>query len=135
MTEDELVKLKEMSRLLDKAYDHYFSYEGHCKSYEGSIELQYGTYWDRQENPADLKITGVHIRSYVFCRSGRDEFFDSVDEALAEITKWYEEEMSYDPHSPEALENNRLMDEMAADFITNMTTRGRLEIIKLNDDF
>jgi hypothetical protein len=36
--------------------------------------------------------------------------------------------MAYDYESPEALENQRLMDEMAADFLDKMIESGRMTI-------
>lgn len=131
MTDSE--KLSEISRLLDEAYKHYFSYEGHSKSSEGYIHVEYGNYWDRSDNPTDLKIKSIHIYSYVFCSQGRSEDFDSVDEALATVRGWHATEMAYNPKTPDAVENNRLMDEMAAEFIQKMMDDGKLYIHKLGD--
>lgn len=127
-------KLAEISRLLDEAYKHYFSYEGHCKSSEGYMHVEYGNYWDRAENPTDLKVKSVHIYSYVFCCQGRSQDFDSIDEALETVRGWHAEEMAYDPNTPEALENQRLMDEMAGEFISKMMDEGRLTVIEVTDE-
>ena len=127
-------KLAEISRLLDEAYKHYFSYEGHCKSSEGYMHVEYGNYWDRSENPTELKVKSVHIYSYVFCRQGRSEDFDSIDEALEVVHGWHADEMAYDPNTPEALENNRLMDEMAGEFIQSMMESGRLTVIDIDKE-
>lgn len=134
MNQDDYKKLQEISQMLNEAYEHYFSYEGHCKSYEGTIEIDYGNFWDRKEDPSNLTIQGVHIKSYVFCTSGRAEYFDSVDDALKEVTNWYNYEMSYDPNSPENLEAQKELDNIAREFITNMTDVGRLTIININEE-
>ena len=131
MTPDEYQKLQEISRLLKEAYDHYFEYEGHCKSAEGRISIDYGTLWDR-EDPNDMSIRGVEIYSYVFCREGRSQFFTTVDVALEVVRGWHVEEMAYDYNSPEALENQRMMDEMAADFLEKMIDSERLTIIDVD---
>ncbi len=128
MNPQEYAKLQEISRLLNEAYDHYFEYEGHCKSAEAQIEVGYGNLWDRQDDPSNLKVQYVHIYSYVFCRDGRAKSWQSVDEALEEVRGWHAEEMAYDYNSPEALENQRLMNEMAAEFLESMIDSGRLEV-------
>lgn len=133
MLPEEFRKLQEISRLLKEAYDHYFEYEGHCKSAEGQIEVSYGNLWER-ENPYDLSIKSVYIYSYVFCREGRSKSWDTVDEALEEVRGWHADEMAYDYNSPEAKENQRLMDEMAADFLEKMIDSGRLTIIDVPGD-
>lgn len=130
----DIEKLQEISRLLDEAYKHYFSYEGHCKSYEGHISISYGNYWDRQDNPTSLPVTGIHISSYVFGGIDRGQDFDTIDEALEAVRSWHTEEMAYDPNTPEAIENRRLMDEMAGEFISKMMDQGRLTIIEIDGD-
>ena len=133
MTPDEFSKLQEISRLLKEAYDHYFEYEGHCKSAEGQIEVSYGNLWER-ENPYNLSIKSVYIYSYVFCRDGRSKSWDTVDEALEEVRGWHAEEMAYDYNSPEAIENRMLEDQMAAEFLSEMLESGRLTIIDVGDE-
>ena len=136
MTPDDYSKLQEISRLLNEAYDHYFQYEGHCKSSEGRIEVSYGNLWDRQDNPDNLPIESIYIYSYVFCRDGRSKTWDSIDDALEEVRGWHAEEMAYDFNSPEALENQRLMDEMAGEFLDEMMQSGRLTVhyVDLEDE-
>ena len=133
MTPDEFSKVQEISRLLKEAYDHYFEYEGHCKSAEGHIAIDYGNLWDR-ENPYDLKVRGIEIYSYVFCVEARAQYFESIDEALETVRGWHKAEMEYNYNSPEALENQRLMDEMAAEFLEGMIESGRLTIIDVSED-
>lgn len=135
MNTEDAEKLAEISRLLHEAYEHYFTYEGHCKSGEGRISVYYGNFWERQDNPGELKITGIDIYSYVFVEGGaRSQYFDSVDEALETVRRWHADEMAYDPNTPEEIENRRLMDEMASDFISKMMNDGRLRIINVGED-
>lgn len=127
-------KLQEISRLLDEAYTHYFEYEGHCKSSEGFISIEYGNLWDRRETPGEMPIKNVHIYSYVFCREGRSQDFESLDAALETVRGWHAEEMAYDYNSPEAIENREVMDKMAAEFIKEMMDNGKLTIIEVGDN-
>jgi hypothetical protein len=131
VTPDEFSKVQEISRLLREAYDHYFEYEGHCKSSEGQIDISYGNLWER-EDPNELKVESIYIYSYVFCRGERSKTWDTIDEALEEVRGWHAEEMAYDYNSPEALENQRLMSEMAAEFLDEMMDSGRLTIIQVD---
>jgi hypothetical protein len=85
-------KLIKIRKLLKEAYDHYFDncQDCGCKSGEGHISLEFGNYW---EDPnCELNITSVCIGSYVF-GPHRTHCFNTLDEALAEVSKWYEEEM------------------------------------------
>lgn len=134
MTPEDYAKIQSISQMLNEAYEHYFSYEGHCKSYEGTIQIDYGNFWERNEDPSNLTIKGVHISSYVFCSQGRHEHFDSVDEALEAVTKWHKDEMAYDPNTPEEIENREEMDKLAYEFVTNMNQSGRLQIIEVFGD-
>lgn len=130
---NDLEKLAEISRLLDEAYKHYFEYEGHCKSSEGFISIEYGNYWDRKQNPTQLPIKNVHIYSYVFCREGRSQDFDSLDEALETVREWHAKEMAYDYNSPENIAAREEMDQFAAQFIEKMTKEGRLTVIDVSE--
>src|SRR6218665_3193030 len=52
MNEADLIKLRELTLLLDLAYLHHF--EGgnrNAKSAEGTIRLEFGNFWYRKENP------------------------------------------------------------------------------------
>lgn len=126
---NDIEKLQEISRLLDEAYTHYFSYEGHCKSSEGFISIEYGNLWDRRDNPLELPIKNVHIYSYVFCEQGRSQDFDTLDDALETVREWHAREMEYDPNTPEAIENREEMDRIAGEFISKMMENGKLTII------
>ena len=85
-------KLLKIRKLLKEAYDHYFRLsDGHCKSSEGFISLEFGDYWS--DATCECKITGVCIGSYVF-GPHRTHYYSSLDEALKEVIKWHKEEMS-----------------------------------------
>lgn len=133
MNQSDHQKLTEISRLLDEAYKHYFEYEGHCKSSEGFISVEYGNYFERADNPTELDIKGVYIYSYVFCKDGRSQDFSSIDEALETVREWHREEMSYDYQSEEAVEDRRLATEMAINFLNTMEKEGRLTVINIDD--
>lgn len=134
ITPEEYEKLQEISALLNEAYEHYFSYEGHCKSYEGTIQIDFGNYWGRTDDPTNLTIQSVHISSYVFCTQGRHEYFDSVDEALQEVRKWHANEMAYDPNTPEEIEMREYFDAQAAELLTSLMEQGKLEIHLISDE-
>jgi len=128
---EDYTKLEEIHRLLEEAYSHYFEYEGHCKSSEGFVSIEYGTLWDRRET--GLAISNVHIYSYVFCKEGRHQDFDSLDKALETVREWHAEEMAYDYNTPEAVAVRREMDQLASDFIEKLEADGRLTIIEIGD--
>jgi hypothetical protein len=119
-------KLQEIHRLLDEAYSHYFEYEGHCKSSEGFISIEYGNLWDRRDS--GLHIRNVHIYSYVFCTEGRSQDFASLDEALATVREWHAKEMAYDYNAPEEIAAREEMDKVAYEFIADMEKKGRLHV-------
>ena len=133
MTPEEFFKVQEISRLLKEAYDHYFEYEGHCKSAEGRIEISYGNLWERGDSH-ELKVESIYIYYYVFCRGERSKTWDTIDDALEEVRGWHAEEMAYDYNSPEALENQMIMDQMAGEFLSEMLESGRLTIVEVGDD-
>jgi hypothetical protein len=85
-------KLIKIRKLLKEAYDHYFKFckDCGCKSGEGHISLEFGNYWE--DPKCELNITSVCIGSYVF-GPHRTHCFNTLDEALEEVTKWHEEEM------------------------------------------
>jgi len=85
-------KLLKIRRLLKEAYDHYFEHsDGHSKSGEGFISLEFGDYWS--DKNCECNIKAVCIGSYVF-GPHRTHYYDSLDEALEEVTKWHKEEMN-----------------------------------------
>jgi len=94
MNQSDFHKLIKIRKLLKEAYDHYFEYsDGHCKSSEGSISIEFGDYWN--DKNCECKITSINIYSYVL-GSSRLHYFDSLDKALETVLQWYREEMSTD---------------------------------------
>jgi hypothetical protein len=134
MNKEDYEKLEEIQRLLDEAYDHYFKYESHAKSYEGSIAVHYNNYWDRRNDETGLKIKYIEISSYVFCRQGRQEHFDTVDEALATVREWHRDEMAFDYNAPEFVEANKELDEAINDWFDEMQSEGRLHIHMIGEE-
>lgn len=83
--------LEEIQGLLDEAYDHYFEVsDGYCKSIEGVINLDFGTYFARRDG--DYKEPSVTIYSYVLGPS-RSHYFETIAEALLAVREWHAEEM------------------------------------------
>ena len=94
MNDKDFQKLIQIRKLLKEAYDHYFeNTDGHCKSQEGHISVEFGNYWEDKE--CEMKITSVNIYSYVF-GSSRSHYYDTVDEALEVVKRWHKEEMTTD---------------------------------------
>jgi hypothetical protein len=92
MNQSDFHKLIKIRKLLKEAYDHYFEYsDGHCKSSEGSISIEFGDYWS--DKNCEGKITGVNIYSYVL-GSSRLHYFDTLDKALETVVQWHNEEMA-----------------------------------------
>jgi hypothetical protein len=92
MNRSDFHKLIKIRQLLKEAYDHYFEYsDGHSKSSEGSISIEFGDYWSDKE--CEGKITGVNIYSYVL-GSSRLHYFDNLDKALETVVQWHDEEMT-----------------------------------------
>jgi hypothetical protein len=94
MNESDFNKLKQIRKLLKEAYDHYFQYsDGHCKSSEGYIGLDFGDYWS--DKNCECNVTGVQIYSYVLGPS-RLHYFDTIDKALQTVIQWHRNEMNTD---------------------------------------
>ena len=95
MNESDFNKLKKIRQLLKEAYDHYFKFsvDGHCKSSEGYIGLDFGNYWE--DKNCELKITGVQIYSYVL-GPDRLHYFKSLDNALDAVVQWHRDELNTD---------------------------------------
>lgn len=92
MKQSDVDKIIKIRKLLKEAYDHYFKYsDGHCKTGEGHISLEFGDYWSDKE--CECKITGVSIYSYVLGPS-RSHYFKDLDEALGTVVQWHGEEMN-----------------------------------------
>ncbi len=95
MKQSDWNKLKQIRQLLKEAYDHYFEFseDGHCKSSEGHISIDFGNYWE--DKNCELKITGVNIYSYVLGPS-RSHYFKDLDTALDTVVQWHSEQMKTD---------------------------------------
>lgn len=131
VTQAEQDMLVEISRLLAEAYAHFFSYEGHCKSSEGHISLEFGNLWGR-ENPTRFGVTGISVYSYVFCTEGRSQAWDTIAEALETVREWHAVEMAYDPNAPEEVAGRKAADAAAAQFLDEMAAAGKLDITIVN---
>lgn len=95
ITEQEMKDLEEIRRLLDEAYAHYFANsDGHCKSSEGYIGLQFTNYFERRDGEP-FGIKGVEIYSYVL-GPNRSHTFADTNEALVSVRSWHEREMETD---------------------------------------
>ncbi|MEV4939588.1 hypothetical protein [Streptomyces zaomyceticus] len=95
----EAADLAEIVRLLDEAYAHYFSYEGHCKRDEGYVGLHFNNVHDRRGGDP-FGIETVDVYSYVLGPS-RMHSFRSTSAALEAVREWHAQEMAYDPNSEE----------------------------------
>lgn len=96
----EMEKLAELTALLDEALRHALQYDSHCKSSENAISLDFGHYWNRNPDGGIglLGAPAVSIYSYVLNLKGggRQHFYDSIDEALADVRRAHREEMEHD---------------------------------------
>jgi hypothetical protein len=107
MSDIDFQKLLEIRKLLKEAYDHYFhNSDGHCKSQEGHISLEFGNYWE--DKKCEMKVTSISIYSYVFGHI-RTHCYYSIDEALEVVKEWHKNEMNTD-----YAEQRRLEDEWNA---------------------
>lgn len=86
-----LAKIAEIARLHDEAFRHYAKSGAGWKSSEGYIEIRLGNFWEREENGLWGDV-GIGVYSYALGPS-RMHDFDSVDDALREVSKWHAEEM------------------------------------------
>jgi len=94
MKQSDWNKLIQIRQLLKEAYNHYFQHsDGHCKSSEGHISLDFGNYWE--DKNCELKITGVNIYSYVLGPS-RSHYFKDLDTALDTVIQWHTDQMNTD---------------------------------------
>jgi hypothetical protein len=99
ITTQEAADLEEIMRLMDEAYAHYFSYEGHCKSDEGYVGLHFNNVHDRRSGEP-FGISSVDVYSYVL-GPHRMHSFPSTAKALDAVREWHAAEMAYDPEAVE----------------------------------
>ena len=95
MNRTTLAKLQELTLLLDLAYIHHFLGQGErYRPSEGTIQLAFGNFWYRRENPTEPpqtpQIESVVIYSSVFS-AARVNYFDSLEEAIEVVQTWYEQ--------------------------------------------
>jgi hypothetical protein len=91
ITQEFLDKLTEVQRLLVEAYEHYFEHgDGHCKSSEGAIDISLPPFFWRE---GEDREPAVEVYSYVLGPS-RSHWFNTIDDALAEVRKWHAAEMA-----------------------------------------
>jgi hypothetical protein len=93
LTAEEQRDLAQLIALLDQAYDHYFANsDGHCKSSEGYVHVDFGLYFDRADG---VRRRAVKVYSYCLGPS-RTHHFESIKDALAAVEQWHAEEMATD---------------------------------------
>lgn len=87
---ENLEAIAEIIRLHDEAFAHYQNDPccGGWKSSEGAVSIHFGNYWQRDEPPA------VEVYSYALGPS-RMHHFESPEEALADVRKWHQDEMTH----------------------------------------
>ncbi|MEV8267363.1 hypothetical protein [Microbacterium sp. NPDC076911] len=96
MSPADLVKLRELTLLLDLAYIHKFERDADAdapaKSAEGTVRLEFGNHFWRRENAPvnspEVTIEDVVVYSSVFS-ANRISHFDSLDDAIAVVRGWY----------------------------------------------
>jgi hypothetical protein len=126
MSDIDFQKLLEIRKLLKEAYDHYFdNSDGHCKSQEGHISVEFGNYWE--DSKCKMKITSINIYSYVFGNS-RMHCYYSIDEALDVVKRWHKEEMTTDWDEQRRLEKEYNERYYPQDYLVNPD-------IKLDKDY
>ena len=129
ISEEDLKKIADITRLHDEAFWHLHQYDGHAKSSDGfvSVKVNFGTVWDREDGAPNPRIE-VDIYSYVVATDGgRSHEFESVDEAFAAVTQWHKKAMAYNPSEEDIAE----LDKFAADMWDAI--KDKVTIIDLTD--
>lgn len=91
LTSEELDMLTEIDFLLDEANAHALADDGHCKSSEGYLEVNFGNHWDRRPEDERRK-PGVSIFAYLLGPT-RGHSFDTIEQALDTVRVWHYNEM------------------------------------------
>lgn len=92
LKEEHVQKFNQILDLLEEAYEVYFeNSDGYGKSSDGYAALTFPPYFWREE--ADTQ-PGVEIYSYVLPESGRNHYFDTLDEALEQVKEWHRAELA-----------------------------------------
>ena len=110
ISQNDLDKLNEITRLHDEAFWHLHKFDGHAKSSDGSVSLQieFGNVWERQEGAVPPRV-GVSIYSYVVASDtpsypnfgDRSHYFETIDQALEVMVAWHSKALSYNPTEQE----------------------------------
>jgi hypothetical protein len=111
---EDMSKIKEITRLHDEAFWYLHQFDGHAKSSDGHVSINFhmGTVWDRESGDISPR-TEVSIYSYVVSTdSGRNHKFESIDDALQAVTLWHSKAMSYKPTTEELEELDSFAAEM-----------------------
>lgn len=105
--------ISEITKLHDEAFWHLHQFDGHAKSGDGSvsIEIGFGTVWDRQDETAVMTL-GVSIYSYVVATETplypnfgqRNHWFESTSQALDVMKEWHAKALAYQPTAEELAE-------------------------------
>lgn len=94
LTDQELNDLAEIDRLLHEANEHSLAGDGHCKSSDGSISVDFGTHWNRLPDEPRNPVA-VDIYSYLL-GPHRSHRFDNTAQALEVVRQWHRRELAYD---------------------------------------
>lgn len=111
ITQDDLDKIAEITRLHDEAFAHLQQYDKHAKSSDGyvALDVSFGTVWERNTAKETGEIqaprVSVTIYSYVVASDlpgapnigDRQHWFETVDEALTAVTAWHKAALEYQP--------------------------------------
>lgn len=121
ITQEDLNNISEITRLHDEAFWHLHHFDGHAKSSDGavSIDIRFGTVWERQEVSVAPSV-GIDIYSYVVASDTpsypnfgqRSHYFETIDEALAVMKEWHAKAMSYQPTAEDLAEMDEFAREM-----------------------
>lgn len=121
ISQEDLNKVAEITRLHDEAFWHYHKYDGHAKSSDGflGLEIRFGTVWERADGPVSPTIS-VNMYSYVVASEtpsypnfgDRNHYFETIDEALNVMREWHAKAMAYQPTEEELKEMDDFASEM-----------------------
>jgi hypothetical protein len=139
LSPEDLEKVQEITRLHDEAFDHYQQFDGHAKSGDGwlSIEMDFGTRWDRRRDGKTTPKLTVHLYSYVVATESpmypnfdgsRNYEFATLDEALEVMQDWHKMAMDFNPGPDYVAENDEYFNKLW-DII-----KEKIEVIEIDPD-
>jgi hypothetical protein len=125
--QDVFDKVAEIRRLHDEAFHHYQKFDRHAKSYDGRIKLvlDFGTVWEPNAPP----VLAVKVESYVVLSSWRENYYETIDDALEAMRMAHAKAMDYNPTEDELAE----MDRMAEEFIQSLIDQRKLTVIDVEE--